>query len=119
MNKEWENESEHRNVFRSRVNTSIDIAFEGIDARKIAVITQTTSNSSNTMSRPILSRPRTRVYDCNYDKGESYYKPMMDHLDRKYSARPLFPESRGSFADEIAARRSDIGNIFSRFPKWF
>ncbi|CAD6227330.1 GSCOCG00011985001-RA-CDS [Cotesia congregata] len=62
------------------------------------------------MSRPILSRPRTRVYDCNYDKGESYYKPMMDHLDRKYSARPLFPESRGSFADEIAARRSDIGS---------
>lgn len=40
MNKEWENESEHRNVFRSRVNTSIDIAFEGIDTRKIAVITQ-------------------------------------------------------------------------------
>ncbi|XP_057328410.1 uncharacterized protein LOC130669489 isoform X1 [Microplitis mediator] len=62
------------------------------------------------MSRPILSRPRTRVYDCNYDKGESYYKPMMDHLDRKYSARPLFPESRASFADEIAARRSDIGS---------
>ncbi|XP_044596653.1 uncharacterized protein LOC123273312 isoform X2 [Cotesia glomerata] len=62
------------------------------------------------MSRPILSRPRTRVYDCNYDKGESYYKPMMDHLDRKYSTRPLFPESRGSFADEIAARRSDIGS---------
>ncbi|XP_015602498.1 uncharacterized protein LOC107271253 [Cephus cinctus] len=62
------------------------------------------------MSRPILSRPRTRVYGCNYDKGESYYKPMVDHLDRKYSGRPLFPEPRNSFADEIAARRSDIGS---------
>ncbi|XP_033209275.1 uncharacterized protein LOC117168044 isoform X1 [Belonocnema kinseyi] len=61
------------------------------------------------MSRPILSRPRTRVYGCNYDKGESYYKPMMDHLDRKYSGRPLFSEPRTSLADEIAARRSDIG----------
>ncbi|XP_033209276.1 uncharacterized protein LOC117168044 isoform X2 [Belonocnema kinseyi] len=62
------------------------------------------------MSRPILSRPRTRVYGCNYDKGESYYKPMMDHLDRKYSGRPLFSEPRTSLADEIAARRSDIGS---------
>ncbi|KAK1117634.1 hypothetical protein K0M31_015806 [Melipona bicolor] len=61
------------------------------------------------MSRPILSRPRTRVYGCNYDKGESYYKPMVDHLDRKYSSRPLFSEPRTSLADEIAARRGDIG----------
>ncbi|XP_031367543.1 uncharacterized protein LOC102677806 isoform X1 [Apis dorsata] len=61
------------------------------------------------MSRPILSRPRTRVYGCNYDKGESYYKPMVDHLDRKYSSRPLFSEPRNSLADEIAARRGDIG----------
>uniref|UniRef100_A0ABD2W6K7 Uncharacterized protein n=1 Tax=Trichogramma kaykai TaxID=54128 RepID=A0ABD2W6K7_9HYME len=62
------------------------------------------------MSRPILSRPRTRVYGCNYDKGESYYKPTIANLDRKYSARPLFPEPRNSLADEIAARRSDIGS---------
>ncbi|XP_023289379.1 uncharacterized protein LOC105698962 [Orussus abietinus] len=61
------------------------------------------------MSRPILSRPRTRVYGCNYDKGESYYKPMVDHLDRKYSGRPLFSEPRNSLADEIAARRTDFG----------
>ncbi|KAK3907707.1 Paramyosin, short form [Frankliniella fusca] len=39
-------------------------------------------------SRTILSRPRTRLYDCNYNIGQSYYKPMMDHLDRKYSGRP-------------------------------
>jgi len=70
------------------------------------------------MSRPILSRPRTFIYGSNYDKGESYYKPMVDHLDRKYSGRPLFPEPRNSLADEIAARRSDLGNL-SRFPKWF
>ncbi|KOC65391.1 hypothetical protein WH47_09970 [Habropoda laboriosa] len=62
------------------------------------------------MSRPILSRPRTRVYGCNYDKGESYYKPMVDHLDRKYCSRPLFSEPRTSIADEIAARRGDIGS---------
>ncbi|XP_078046568.1 uncharacterized protein LOC144474984 isoform X2 [Augochlora pura] len=62
------------------------------------------------MARPILSRPRTRVYGCNYDKGESYYKPMVDHLDRKYSGRPLFSEPRTSLADEIAASRNDIGS---------
>lgn len=44
---------------------------------------------------------------------------MVENLDRKYSARPLFAEPRTSLADEIAARRTDIGNIFRRFPKWF
>ncbi|KAJ1523658.1 hypothetical protein ONE63_001499 [Megalurothrips usitatus] len=39
-------------------------------------------------NRTILSRPRTRLYDCNYNIGQSYYKPMVDHLDRKYSGRP-------------------------------
>lgn len=28
---------------------------------------------------------RTRVYDCNYNMGESYYKPTIDSLDRKYN----------------------------------
>lgn len=28
---------------------------------------------------------RTRVYDCNYNMGESYYKPALDNLDRKYN----------------------------------
>ncbi|KAH0563557.1 hypothetical protein KQX54_001918 [Cotesia glomerata] len=40
VNREWGNESEHRDVFRSRANTSIDIAFEEIDTRKNAVVTQ-------------------------------------------------------------------------------
>lgn len=26
---------------------------------------------------------RTRVYDCNFDKGESYYRPVLDRLDGK------------------------------------
>ncbi|KAG8303369.1 uncharacterized protein LOC124361224 [Homalodisca vitripennis] len=34
-------------------------------------------------------RPRTKVYDCNFHIGESYYKPVMDSLDRKYSGRPV------------------------------
>lgn len=43
--------------------------------------------------RTILSRPRTKVYESNYNIGESYYKPMVDSLDRKYSGRPLLPPS--------------------------
>lgn len=42
-------------------------------------------------------RPRTKVYDCNFNIGESYYKPVMDSLDRKYSARggdPVLPLER-------------------------
>lgn len=35
---------------------------------------------------------------------------MVDHLDRKYSGRPLFSEPRTSLADEIAASRNDIGS---------
>lgn len=49
--------------------------------------------------RTLLSRPRTRVYDCNYNIGEGYYKPMMDHLDRKYygsSATPVKPVNKSS-----------------------
>lgn len=43
--------------------------------------------------RTLLSRPRTRVYDCNYNIGEGYYKPMMDHLDRKYYGASATPAS--------------------------
>lgn len=57
------------------------------------------------MSRPILSRPRTRVYDANYNIGESYYKSALDRLDRKYSGRPLSPPPRNpSFPREVAER---------------
>lgn len=43
--------------------------------------------------RTILSRPRTRVYDCNYNIGEKYYKPTLDQLDRKYSTPTSFTTS--------------------------
>ncbi|GLV33702.1 hypothetical protein CBL_11412 [Carabus blaptoides fortunei] len=41
--------------------------------------------------RPILSRPRTKLYNANYDIGESYYKDAINRLDRKYSGRTLSP----------------------------
>lgn len=41
--------------------------------------------------RTLLSRPRTRVYDCNYNAGEKYYKSMVDQLDRKYSGTSSLP----------------------------
>ncbi|XP_050541078.1 uncharacterized protein LOC126905438 [Daktulosphaira vitifoliae] len=44
--------------------------------------------------RTLLSRPRTRVYDCNYNIGEGYYKPMMDHLDRKYYGGSTIPSPK-------------------------
>lgn len=28
---------------------------------------------------------RTRVYDCNYNLGERYYKSALDNLDKKYN----------------------------------
>ncbi|KAK9880715.1 hypothetical protein WA026_013039 [Henosepilachna vigintioctopunctata] len=38
--------------------------------------------------RTVLSRPRTRLYNANYNIGESYYKSALDSIDRKYSGRP-------------------------------
>lgn len=60
-------------------------------------------------SRTILSRPRTRVYDANYNIGESYYKSALDRLDRKYSGRPMTPPRQSatpSIAQEIAERHA-------------
>lgn len=59
--------------------------------------------------RTLLSRPRTRVYDCNYNIGEGYYKPMMDHLDRKYygaSNSPAAKPASGAFES------SPVKNVF-------
>lgn len=52
--------------------------------------------------RRLLSRPRTKVYDCNYNIGERYYKPTLDSLDRKYSGRSNFSDE----ATESPARRA-------------
>lgn len=53
--------------------------------------------------RRILSRPRTRVYDCNYNIGERYYKPVVDSLDRKYNGGI---SDRLSAVEEPISRRS-------------
>lgn len=52
--------------------------------------------------RRLLSRPRTKVYDCNYNIGERYYKPTLDNLDRKYSGRSNFSDE----PTESPARRA-------------
>lgn len=44
---------------------------------------------------------RTRVYDCNYNKGESYYRPVLDRLDGKV------PVAKEPEKDKI---RSDVEN---------
>lgn len=31
---------------------------------------------------------RTRVYDCNYNMGQQYYKSALDELDRKNNPAP-------------------------------
>ncbi|XP_065161104.1 uncharacterized protein [Atheta coriaria] len=46
------------------------------------------------MSSRRFSRPRTRIYDVNYNIGNSYYQPTIDRLDRKYSGRPMSPAPR-------------------------
>lgn len=35
-----------------------------------------------------LRSRRTRVYDCNYNMGESYYRSAIDKLDKKSTGRP-------------------------------
>lgn len=52
-------------------------------------------------------RPRTKVYDTNYSIGESYYRPALDRLDRKYSGRPLSPTKQTSLPRDIVDRHAD------------
>lgn len=54
-------------------------------------------------SRP-FSRPRTHIYNANYNIGESYYKSALDGLDRKYSGRPLTPPRNSSLPRDILER---------------
>lgn len=56
------------------------------------------------MSRAGRTR-RTRVYDCNYNKGESYYRPVLDRLDGKS------PVSREPDRERI---RSDVESRINR-----
>ncbi|KAF6201008.1 hypothetical protein GE061_005455 [Apolygus lucorum] len=41
-----------------------------------------------TMATRRLGRPRTKVYDLNYNLGESYYRNALEGLDRKYGKAP-------------------------------
>ncbi|KPI91921.1 hypothetical protein RR46_08347 [Papilio xuthus] len=59
-----------------------------------------TERNITEMSRVGRGR-RTRVYDCNYNKGESYYRPVLDRLDGKV------PVAREPDRDRI---RSDVEN---------
>lgn len=54
--------------------------------------------------RTILSRPRTRIYDANYNMGENIYRPALDRLERKYSGRPLSPPRQRSLPRDLAER---------------
>jgi len=53
--------------------------------------------------KTLFSRPRTRVYESNYNAGEKYYKPMVDQLDRKYSGRSSLPPFTSSYTPTIPA----------------
>ena len=64
--------------------------------------------------RTILSRPRTRVYDCNYNIGEKYYKPTLDQLDRKYSTPTTFTPS--TFTPPIYTSRPTFKDADDDFP---
>lgn len=56
--------------------------------------------------RTLLSRPRTRIYDANYNISENYYRSALDHLDKKYSPRPASP-LKTSVARDILSRHED------------
>ncbi|XP_074030089.1 uncharacterized protein [Leptinotarsa decemlineata] len=58
--------------------------------------------------RTVLSRPRTKLYDANYNIGESYYKSALDRLDRKYSGRPLTPPRQTTPLGDLAERHARI-----------
>lgn len=75
------------------------------------------------MSTRPFSRPRTRVYDANYNIGESYYKSALDRLDRKYSGRPATPPRHSSIPKDILERHErafvdeDLGTSRRRAEK--
>lgn len=55
---------------------------------------------------------RTRVYDCNFDKGESYYRPVLDRLDGKTPVpRATEPERDRIRADAETRFKSALDDI--------
>ncbi|XP_032527108.1 uncharacterized protein LOC116777585 [Danaus plexippus] len=61
---------------------------------------------------------RTRVYDCNYNKGESYYRPVLDRLDGKV---PLVkePEPERIRSDVETRIRSALDDIEAPAEEFF
>lgn len=47
---------------------------------------------------------RTRVYDCNFDKGESYYRPVLDRLDGKVPAARAAESDRDRIRADVENR---------------
>lgn len=71
-------------------------------------------------------RPRTKVYDCNFNIGESYYRPVMESLDRKHSGRvdPVTPlgEREGTPSgrfSKLLGERDHEGTPSSRASKLY
>lgn len=47
-------------------------------------------------------RPPTKVYAYNYDVGELYYKPMLNHLDKKSAGLETETPGPRTFAERLA-----------------
>ncbi|XP_050360604.1 uncharacterized protein LOC126780300 [Nymphalis io] len=56
---------------------------------------------------------RTRVYDCNYDKGESYYRPVLDRLDGKVplAREPDKEKIRSDVENRIRSALDDVESV--------
>ncbi|CAK1554134.1 unnamed protein product [Leptosia nina] len=69
----------------------------------------THKHATGIMSRVGRTR-RTRVYDCNYNKGESYYRPVLDRLDGKapVAREPEKERIRSDVENRIRSALDDI-----------
>lgn len=51
---------------------------------------------------PVWKRPKTKVYDYNYNLGEHYYNPQLRHMESKYANRAASPPKAKTFAERFA-----------------
>ena len=51
---------------------------------------------------PVWKRPKTKIYDYNYNLGEHYYKPQLRHADGKFMNRAASPPKAKTFAERFA-----------------
>lgn len=68
-------------------------------------------------SRTLLSRPRTKVYESNYNIGQNYYKSAIDGLDRKYGRGSSEPTSNSGLAALRAALDSPERTERTELPR--